>query len=304
MLVVIGPQWLSATDAQGRRRITDPSDFIRSEIAAALAEGKPVVPVLVGGAHMPSLDGLPDDLRELARYNALTLSDESWSEDVARLSAALDPLMGRTSSSQRTVAAEPAPPAQPARTAAPFLARLAQAFGVLRGHSSHDDIQAARASPAFGTVPDGSMHPAGAASSPRRNHQIFVSYSTKDSAVADRVVASLEARGKMCWIAPRDIAPGVPSWAEPIVTAIASSKLVLVLLTQHSIPSVDVMREVSLAADEKIPLLGVNLDAAPLSPGLRYYFVAGQRLDLARLGQEEQVRNIVPAVERQLPAST
>jgi len=68
-----------------------------------------------------------------------------------------------------------------------------------------------------------------------------------------RSCARSRARGHFCWIASRDIPPGVPSWAEPIVTAIASSRLVLVLLTKNSIPSVDVMREVTLAADEKIP---------------------------------------------------
>jgi len=68
-----------------------------------------------------------------------------------------------------------------------------------------------------------------------------------------RSCARSRARGHFCWIGSRDIPPGVPSWAEPIVTAIASSRLVLVLLTKNSIPSVDVMREVTLAADEKIP---------------------------------------------------
>lgn len=67
MLVVIGPQWLSATDAHGRRRIDDPSDFIRSEIGAALAQNKPVVPVLVGGARMPEFDRVPEDVRGLLR---------------------------------------------------------------------------------------------------------------------------------------------------------------------------------------------------------------------------------------------
>lgn len=119
----------------------------------------------------------------------------------------------------------------------------------------------------------------------------------------DEIVRALERSKRICWMAPRDIPPGAPAWAEPIVTAIASSRLVLVMLTGNSIPSTEIMREVTLAADEKIPLLAVSLDATPLSPGLRYFFVAGQRLDLAGLGREEQVRNIVPAVERHLPAT-
>ena len=115
------------------------------------------------------------------------------------------------------------------------------------------------------------------------------------------MVRALELQGRSCWFAYRDIPPGVPSWAEPIVTAIAGSRLVLVLLTAHSIPSMEVMREVTLAADEKIPLLPVSLDGTPLSPGLRYFFVAGQRLELGRLTPAEQVQSILPAVVRQLP---
>ena len=87
------------------------------------------------------------------------------------------------------------------------------------------------------------------------------------------------------------------------MTAIASSRLVLVLLTEHSIPSVEVLREVTLAADEKIPLLPVSLDATPLAPGLRYFFVAGQRLDLSAAASGERVRRILPVVDRQFAPS-
>ena len=59
---------------------------------------------------------------------------------------------------------------------------------------------------------------------------------------------------------------------------------------------------VTLAADEKVPLLAVSLDATKLSPGLRCYFVAAQRLDLAQFDIDEQVRSLVPAIDQQLPA--
>jgi hypothetical protein len=300
MLVLIGPQWLSATDARGHRRIDGPDDFIRSEIATALAEHKRVVPVLVGGGRMPSAADLPPELRGLVTRLAVELRDDSWTRDVEQLRRSLDGVLAKQRSARPVVLRPSGEPAQPGKMS--FLARSMMAIKVLLGRSTSQE-----AGPRTDTPP--SLRRDSAISEPPPHlppptaHQVFVSYSSKDSAVANKMVGALEERGRVCWIAPRDIPPGVPSWAEPIVMAIASSRLVLVLLTKNSIPSVDVLREVTLAADEKIPLLPVSLDASLLSPALRYYFVAGQRLDLTPFEPEEQVRQLLPAVEKQLHAT-
>lgn len=89
LVTVIGPRWATARDAEGRRRLDNPTDFIRLEVEAGL--GRPdvrVVPVLVQGATMPSVDELPPPLAALARRNALELSDARWSYDVDRLASA------------------------------------------------------------------------------------------------------------------------------------------------------------------------------------------------------------------------
>jgi hypothetical protein len=302
MLVVIGPDWLEATDAGGRPRIHDPDDFIHYEIAAALRQGKPVVPVLVGGADMPPAEALPQDLRGLALRQAVELRDQDFEQGLSQLSRFLDPLLGVPVSPASPAVLRPAEPALSGRPAPmSFRARLALAFDVLAGRTTNPDASAAP-EPSLPVRSDSSITEPIVRPPALHRHEVFISYSSKDNAFADELVRSLEARGRICWIAPRDIPPGVPSWAEPIVMAIASSRLVLVLLTKNSIPSVDVMREVTLAADEKIPLLPVSLDTAPLSPALRYYFVAGQRLDLARFESEEQLRSVLPAVEKQLLA--
>jgi hypothetical protein len=302
VLVLIGREWLSATDAHGRRRIDDDNDFIRTEIAAALQQDKPVVPVLVGGAHMPPGEALPHGLKRLAERNAFELRDDHWEQDVERMAEALRGSLGLRARRAPAVAEDTRPPQFGERagtTRAPFLTRLRQAIAMLRGQAPAVERSAAAPVP---QAAHSSATVARVTQAARRSHQVFVSYSSKDSARVDRIVGALEDRGKVCWMAPRDIPPGAPSWAEPIVTAIASSKLVLVLLTEHSIPSLEVLREVTLGADEKVPLLGVSLDATKLSPGLRYYFVAGQRLDVAQFDIDGQVRSILPAVEQQLPA--
>lgn len=89
VLVVIGRDWLDVRDAAGRRRLDDPADHVRQEIAAALERDVRVIPVLVENAVMPRQAELPADIAPLARRNALPLSDVGWDDDVARLAAAI-----------------------------------------------------------------------------------------------------------------------------------------------------------------------------------------------------------------------
>jgi hypothetical protein len=94
MLVVIGPRWAALCDARGRPRLDDPQDTVRREIESALAGGLPVIPVLVEGARMPDAAALPASLAALARCQAVTLDDEGWQDDVARLLQHLQQRLG------------------------------------------------------------------------------------------------------------------------------------------------------------------------------------------------------------------
>jgi len=101
LVAVIGQRWLSAADATGRRRIDNPDDFVRVEIAAALNRGIDVIPVLVEGATMPGTAALPRALSALARHQAVTLSDATWDTDVQRLIAGVEAQLGRPGRSRR-----------------------------------------------------------------------------------------------------------------------------------------------------------------------------------------------------------
>jgi hypothetical protein len=100
IVVVIGPRWLEPT-AGGRRWVDDPNDLVRLDIAAALTGGIRVIPVLVGGARMPSVDELPPDLSELARRGAVELRDPTWASDTRLLVTALERLV--PASAERTL---------------------------------------------------------------------------------------------------------------------------------------------------------------------------------------------------------
>jgi hypothetical protein len=90
LVAVIGPAWLDVRDANGRRRLDDPADFVRIEIEAALARDVRVVPLLVEGAAMPREADLPESLRSLARRNAVTLTHATFGRDVAALISVLE----------------------------------------------------------------------------------------------------------------------------------------------------------------------------------------------------------------------
>lgn len=81
LLAVIGPHWLTAADDEGNRMLDRPGDWVRREIAEALARGIRVIPLLVDDARPPTAGQLPADIRDLARCNALPLGDHHGAED-------------------------------------------------------------------------------------------------------------------------------------------------------------------------------------------------------------------------------
>ena len=94
MIVVIGNQWLTARNADGQLRMSDPQDFVGLEVALALQRDGMVIPVLVGGASMPKAAELRSDLKALAKRNAVILSDHDFQRDVDSLVKALELVPG------------------------------------------------------------------------------------------------------------------------------------------------------------------------------------------------------------------
>lgn len=95
VVVVIGRGWATATDDDGARRLEDPQDYVRAEVASALTSGAAVYPVLVDGARMPRPGDLPADLRPLATLNAIEISPTRYQYDVGRLVGAIRGLVPR-----------------------------------------------------------------------------------------------------------------------------------------------------------------------------------------------------------------
>lgn len=110
MLVVIGPQWLTIQDKNGRRRLDSPTDWTRVEVATALRRNIRVVPVLLENTTMPEEADLPPDLAKLAMRQALDLSDKRWAADTEKLVETLARIPGLT----RNPVPTPMPPPEQA----------------------------------------------------------------------------------------------------------------------------------------------------------------------------------------------
>jgi len=88
-LAVVDPLW-AAPDESGRSRLHEEGDYVRMEVELALGRDIVVIPVLTGGARMPSFDQLPTSIALFARRQLFELSGERWHADVARLIATLE----------------------------------------------------------------------------------------------------------------------------------------------------------------------------------------------------------------------
>ncbi len=96
MIVLIGHHWLTDSDPTGLHNLDSPTDYVRREILAGIAQDIPIIPVLIDGAKMPSAQELPPDLLQLERCQAFEITTTRWKYDVSQLIQQLESLLGTT----------------------------------------------------------------------------------------------------------------------------------------------------------------------------------------------------------------
>lgn len=95
LLVIMGDQWMGPADSQGKRRIDDPSDYVRIEIESALKRNIPVIPVLVDDATMPSPADLPPSLGSISFRNAAEIrAGRDFRQHIEQLIRGLEQIIG------------------------------------------------------------------------------------------------------------------------------------------------------------------------------------------------------------------
>jgi hypothetical protein len=130
VLALIGQNWHSCTDDEGRLRLQNEQDFVRYELESARRNNKLVMPVLVKGARIPKAQALPESIRWLPDIHCAEVrGDPHFKDDVAQLVKELRRLRDRVEEDHRR--------AQEARAAMHARAPEAAGAGVVCAKCKH-----------------------------------------------------------------------------------------------------------------------------------------------------------------------
>lgn len=125
--------------------------------------------------------------------------------------------------------------------------------------------------------------------------KVFLSYSSADKAIADRVCSALETADIPCWIAPRNIEPGV-DYPGAIVEAIVSVQVLVLILTQHATASPHILSEVGQAFNNKKRIIPFRLFDGSLPEDLEYFLSMTQWLDATDGCTDANIRRLTDAI--------
>jgi TIR domain len=128
---------------------------------------------------------------------------------------------------------------------------------------------------------------------------VFISHSAQDKKVAETICGALEQQRIRCWVAPRDVRPG-KSFPGEITRAIQQCKVMLLIFSTHSNSSEQVLREVQLAVDCRLPIVRLRMEDIPLSDDLRYYLSTPHWLDALTPPLSKHIPPLVAAVKELL----
>ena len=130
-------------------------------------------------------------------------------------------------------------------------------------------------------------------------HDVFISYSAKDRTAADAVCAALESEGIRCWIAPRDILPGI-DWSESIIEAIERARIFVLVFSAAANNSPQIHREVERAINRGVPILPLRIEDARPSRALEYFIGNVAWLDAMTPPLEAHLRRLASRIKMQL----
>jgi TIR domain len=133
-------------------------------------------------------------------------------------------------------------------------------------------------------------------------HDVFISHSAQNREVADAVCTALEKAMIRCWVAPRDVRPG-RSFPGEITRAIQQSKVMLLIFSGHSNNSEQVLREVQLATDSRLPIIRFRIEDVALTDDLKYFLSTPHWLDALTPPLSKHIAHLELAIKELLGQS-
>lgn len=127
-------------------------------------------------------------------------------------------------------------------------------------------------------------------------HDVFVSHSSTDKSIADAVVAGLEQKGIRCWVAPRDLTPGI-SWGQGIAEAIEKSQVMVVIMSEKANQSKQVAREVERAISNDVAVIPLRVQNIDPTGALAYFLASEHWLDAITPPLERHIEKLGSAIE-------
>ena len=108
------------------------------------------------------------------------------------------------------------------------------------------------------------------------NHDVFISYSSRNMTAAQAVCHELEEHGIRCWMAPRDIPVGA-KYASVITHAIKECKVAVLVFSEYSALSPWVESEINLAFSNRKPIIPYKIDQSNLGDYEEFYLMLNNR---------------------------
>ena len=134
-------------------------------------------------------------------------------------------------------------------------------------------------------------------------HDVFISYAAGDKQIADSICSYLEKNKIICWIAPRDIAPG-EIYASALIHAIDSVRIVVIVFSHHSDSSAHVRTEIQRAFNQGKFIIPFRVEKVKPSDELQYFISGRQWLDAFPPPLDTHLSRLLNVIKTQLSVTS
>jgi len=127
-------------------------------------------------------------------------------------------------------------------------------------------------------------------------YDVFISYAKEDKVVADAVCATLESHAVRCWIAPRDVLPGM-AYGEAIIDAIRSCRIMILVFSSKSNASPHIPKEIERAVSAGVAVIPFRIEDVLPGKSLDYFIGSVHWLDALTRPLEQHLERLVQNVQ-------